>query len=1137
MLLASLSAAGQTATQNYITTNSMLGNGDTIKTTVYYDGLGKPTETIWHDFSPLKSDNVAMIEYDLQNRVSKEWLPAVMNAHGAFQSTESVQSASRSSNNDVCPYVSKFYESNPLSRETAIYGAGDNWYANSKSLNYVYLTNSGIGGDLTCKRYRVSDGGDSFSQDGFYAEGELDVVKTIDEDGHIKYDFKNLYGDIVLQRTVGNENHDTYYLYDYRGNLCFVLSPKASSQLGNATNIGVDNNSIVANLSFFYKYDSKNRCIEKKLPGCEPVYYVYDMYHLPIFSQDGNQRAKGQWAFTAYDRLGRVAYSGVTSESRTATQLRNAYKDLAPRVDFNSQNELGYPILYQNVTAGDILLMNYYDYYDFLDKFAFCDSLQYRTINGYDEKYVNASYPQHSAKGLLTGTMARTLDGVGTSLVKSVYYDHHGNVIQSHERNHRGGYDHNYMHLTFTGKPLTVLHQHSTDSCTVSDLYSYTYDHMERLLTTSLSHDGAAAAVTLSSNTYDELGRLDSCAMNNGGHGATVAYTYNLRGWVQSVVNNHFYEWLHYQDAPSGGIPCYNGNISGITWLQRESLKAATSAESQYSFSYDGLNRLSRADYCCESEEWNGDLVTQGERNFSYAYSYDLNGNMLSLKRHGVTDYITSLPTHIRNYGIIDDLTMAYDGNRLKSVSDAAEEPTYAGAMDFRDGADGAEEYTYDANGNMTSDRNKGISSIAYNMLNLPQTVLFEDGHETWYTYAADGRKLRVEYRLNNFSIVEAEKAKASDGYDAIASPSALDENGIIETPAEPISRTLMTRDYCGNYIYKNGCLERVMTENGYMQDGELYFYIKDYQGNVRVVLNQANQPVEEDSYYPYGGLMAATTTEGTQPYKYSTKELDRENGLDWYDFHARQMNPMVPRFTTIDPKCEKYYAISPYAYCAGNPIAYIDPNGEKIYVSNEYVDLFLEDLQAVFGEYTSGFSFNDGYLQYTGSNKGMTKEQRELLKGIISLMESTETTDFLYTDHLIISDASGAEKVLSSCDSGGEGTLLMYDYPQLDKNIVYISPSPANCFTVEEVLPNYYNTYDVTTSTIHSNGLRNFNKSNVRTNRSDLLFHSFGHIIYAGKPQNKVIDFNNLARKSLNLPKRKYDEYHNSLKIKLRTN
>ena len=340
------------------------------------------------------------------------------------------------------------------------------------------------------------------------------------------------------------------------------------------------------------------------------------------------------------------------------------------------------------------------------------------------------------------------------------------------------------------------------------------------------------------------------------------------------------------------------------------------------------INRLTQATYASNSEQWNGDLLAMNDRNFSCTYAYDLNSNMTALQRYGVDMYNTSLPTHIRNHGMIDNLTMTYDGNRLKKVTDQCEELSYAGAMDFKDGADKDEEYTYDANGNMTSDRNKGISSIAYNMLNLPQTVLFEDGHETCYTYAADGRKLHVEYRLNNFSIVEAEKAKASDGYDAIACPSALDENGIIETPVESISRTLMTRDYCGNYIYKNGCLERVMIENGYMQDGGLYFYIKDYQGNVRVVLNQANQPVEVNSYYPYGGLMAATTTEGTQPYKYSTKELDRENGLDLYDSKARMYDPTIGRTPTLDPMAEKYYSMSPYLWCAGNPIKYVDPTG-----------------------------------------------------------------------------------------------------------------------------------------------------------------------------------------------------------------
>lgn len=118
-------------------------------------------------------------------------------------------------------------------------------------------------------------------------------------------------------------------------------------------------------------------------------------------------------------------------------------------------------------------------------------------------------------------------------------------------------------------------------------------NNMERLLTILFSHNGATP-VTLVSNTYDALGRLAACSVNNGG--ISTAYAYNVRSWVQSVTNAHFYEWIHYQDAPSGGIPCWGGGISGITWLQRESLKAAISVENQYKFSYDGLNRLTKAD-------------------------------------------------------------------------------------------------------------------------------------------------------------------------------------------------------------------------------------------------------------------------------------------------------------------------------------------------------------------------------------------------------------------------------------------------------------------------------------------------------------------------------------------------------------
>ena len=397
------------------------------------------------------------------------------------------------------------------------------------------------------------------------------------------------------------------------------------------------------------------------------------------------------------------------------------------------------------------------------------------------------------------------------------------------------------------------------------------------------------------------------------------------------------------------------------------------------------INRLTQAAYASNSEQWNGDLLAMNDRNFSCTYAYDLNSNMTALQRYGVDLYNTSLPTHIRNHGMIDNLTMTYDGNRLKKVTDQCEELSYAGAMDFKDGADKDEEYTYDANGNMTCDRNKGIHSITYNMLNLPETVLFNDGHETRYTYAADGRKLRTEYRLNNFAIIEADEAAEEADPATFSLPSV---GGVIDEPIElePTYTTLMTRDYCGNYIYSNGILERILTDNGYIQGDEYYFYIKDYQGNIRVVLNQNNQPVELNSYYPYGALMAATATEGIQPYKYSAKELDRENGLDLYDSQARHYDPIIPRTTTMDPLAEKYYSLSPYTWCAGNPLRYIDFDGRDNYQVDSlgYISLIQKNSDAFDRIYAISDQTTPNYINVDKSF--MASEKTEMIKQKSSL-------------------------------------------------------------------------------------------------------------------------------------------------------
>ena len=97
----------------------------------------------------------------------------------------------------------------------------------------------------------------------------------------------------------------------------------------------------------------------------------------------------------------------------------------------------------------------------------------------------------------------------------------------------------------------------------------------------------------------------------------------------------------------------------------------------------------------------------------------------ISILRYGLDMYNTSLPTHIRHHGMIDDLTMTYDGNRLKKVTDQCEELSYAGAMDFKDGADKDEEYAYDANGNMTCDRSE--EQKIRNYVREVKTTLGED--------------------------------------------------------------------------------------------------------------------------------------------------------------------------------------------------------------------------------------------------------------------------------------------------------------------------------------------------------------------------------------------------------------------------
>ena len=236
----------------------------------------------------------------------------------------------------------------------------------------------------------------------------------------------------------------------------------------------------------------------------------------------------------------------------------------------------------------------------------------------------------------------------------------------------------------------------------------------------------------------------------------------------------------------------------------------------------------------------------------------------------------------------------------------------------------------------------------------------------TKYLYDASGRKLQTTYQTSRYAslgpgdLVHVDTLELNpDIWDHIetgvlrplSSPGFGDAMGSLRDDLPHIAEealwsTSYVRDYCGDIIYKDGEIERILTDNGYaVPDSaggyDYYYYIKDWQGNVRAVIDEANRRMELNNYYPYGMPMSSTAS--VQPYKYGGKELDRTNGLDMYDFGARWYDMIVPHFITIDPLAEKYPSISPYAYCAGNPIRYIDPDGRRVIFAANQTDEFKQ--------------------------------------------------------------------------------------------------------------------------------------------------------------------------------------------------
>jgi RHS repeat-associated protein len=946
---------------------------DRIENITYFDGLGRPKQQVANAQSFSGKDIVTPIEYDGYGRQVLDYLPYTSQSTTLdYKTTAKVDLLNYYSNPTLAltgnpnfeattnPYSQKSFDGSPLNRVLQQAAPGNDWaMGGGHEIKLDYLANADAD---NLKLYGVTTGLVSASDPIFnttlvqtsnYPKNVLYKTVTKNENwkatqtylaDNTTEEFKDKSGKVVLKRTYNlNLPFDTYYVYDDYGNLTYVLPPKAVDMI-NPTNLqttitstavvtsgnslslaattsitlttgfnaqagstftatilnnGNDNTAILNELCYQYKYDYRNRLVEKKLPGKDWEYIVYDKLDRPILTQDANLKALNKWMFTKYDAFNRPVYTGEyvnaaqTTRALVQTLANGAATLYETKQGINTIN--GSTVYYSNnafpnATDINLFTINYYDDYSF-------------DLNGGVTETAYGVTPITNIKSLATGSKVRIL-GTTTWTTNVIYYDAKGRPIYNYSKNdYLATTNKVKSNLDFIGKTLETTSTHARGATTTTIVDAFSYDKTGKLLSQKQKINGQPEEMIVA-NTYDELGQLISKGV--GGKATlsrlqTVDYTYNIRGWLKGINNvtgannaialgtgDLFGFQINYNNSTDPLKALFNGNISQTLWKTTSVNTTANPVSNIYTYDYDALNRLTSG--------------IDNTTNYNESLSYDKNGNIMSILRKGNTD------VNATTFGTMDNLTYTYDaGNKLTKVEDSGS------TEGFKNGSTAAIEYTYDANGNMKTDLNKGISAIAYNYINLPTQVVMTGGTIS-YVYDATGAKQQ--------KVV----------------------NGI-------------TTDYAAGFIYENNVMKFFSQPEGYVANNsgtfDYIYQYKDHLGNVRLSYDKNLAIVEDNNYYPFGLKQKGYNNTPNysygnaqaEKYKYNGKELQDELGLNTYDYGARFYDPATGKWYSVDAMAEKYSELSPYNYALNNPVIYVDPDGNEVEMCCDGLKGFLVGL------------------------------------------------------------------------------------------------------------------------------------------------------------------------------------------------
>ncbi|WP_336963012.1 DUF6443 domain-containing protein [Chryseobacterium contaminans] len=978
LLLGQCLQAQLTQGENYIQSKTYLDyNGTTptksLETVQYFDGLGRPKQLVNVKASPQGKDVVSHIEYDQFGRQVKDYLPIPQptTLNGAIIPNPLTNTANTPYGSEKI-YSEKILENSPLDRIQQQIQVGNDW--SNKPIKFGYDVN--IAGEVynfvtttifqngtTLSTIKVSEN-NSVSSNGYYNANTLYKNTIEDEDGNKTIEFKNEQDQtLLIRKNDGTQNIDTYYVYNEYNQLAFVISPKAMRFLidnGLADSEPVQD-PILSDLCYQYRYDGKNRLVEKKLPGKGWEYMVYDKADRLVMTQDANMKPSGNWLFTRYDKFSRVIYTGIAGIGAVYSR-----KDIQDAVDYNANigiplteernstgfNKNGMDIYYGNnaypTSILQILSVNYYDTYP---SYGFNPSFP-SSIQDAETLKETVSPEGKSTKGLPVMSLVKNLEDKGWTK-NYTYYDTKGRIIGTYSINHLGGYTKTESRLDFAGVAQSVITRHKrleTDTERVIT-ENFEYDHQNRLLTHKHQVDSNPTEI-LTQNKYNELSQLESKkvgGVNLANPLQIIDYRYNIRGWLTMIndpsnLNGKLFGYaLKYQDPtiPTTSAPQFGGNIAEAHWKTSDD-----DVYKVYHYAYDKLNRL-------KSGVYREPYTTLPDKSFfNEELNYDLNGNITRLWRTGKNDSNTAL--------LVDNLTYGYQSNRLQTITDATQnEAGYEGGGNLID---------YDANGNMTTMKDKGIQTISYNHLNLSNSYSIQNNSfgllmyvNLNYLYRADGTKLRKIY-----------SSRPQRGSTSYTTTDYLDGFQYTYREGGGICITCRTASALEEQAYGNlgktfpdlgepptWKLDFVPTAEGFYSftENRYIYQYKDHLGNARVSFAKdstgALKVTDTNNYYPFGlshisGMLSLSNFGGLYSYKYNGKEL-QETGM--YDYGARMYMPDLGRWGVIDPLAEKYRRHSSYNYAVNNPIRFIDPDGRAVIDGGGSITYTEEDAQRVFSQ------------------------------------------------------------------------------------------------------------------------------------------------------------------------------------------